>query len=76
MDTAKIFKNGSSQAVRLPKACQFTTDAVKVHKIGDVVLLFPPDSGWDGLVKSLAYFTEDYMEERDQPVVHQKRKTL
>ena len=44
MDTAKIFKNGSSQAVRLPKACQFNTDAVLAHKIGNVVLLFSPET--------------------------------
>lgn len=76
MDTAKIFKNGSSQAVRLPKACQFNTDAVLAHKIGDVVLLFSPETAWDGLVKSLEYFTDDYMSNRDQPRTHQKRNAL
>jgi len=76
MDTAKRFKNGSSQAVRLPKACQFNTDAVLAHKIGDVVLLFSPDSAWEGLARSLEYFTDDYMSTRDQPRTHQQRDAL
>ncbi len=76
MDTARIFKNGSSQAVRLPKACQFNTDAVLAHKIGDVVLLFSPESAWEGLAKSLEYFTDDYMPNREQPRTHQQRDAL
>ncbi len=76
MDTAKIFKNGSSQAVRLPKSCKFNTDAVLAHKIGDVVLLFSPENAWDGLAKSLEYFTDDYMSSRDQPGVQQQRDPL
>lgn len=76
MDTAKIFKNGSSQAVRLPKACQFNTDAVLAHKIGNVVLLFSPESAWEGLAKSLEYFTDDYMSSREQPSAHQQRDVL
>jgi antitoxin VapB len=39
--TAKIFKTGRSQAVRLPKECRFETDEVKVTKIGDRVILEP-----------------------------------
>lgn len=39
--TAKIFKTGRSQAVRLPKECRFDTNEVKVTKIGDKVILEP-----------------------------------
>ena len=39
MMTAKVFENGRSQAVRLPKECRFHTDEVAVNKIGDIVLL-------------------------------------
>lgn len=34
MMTAKVFENGRSQAVRLPKECRFNTDEVAVNKIG------------------------------------------
>lgn len=36
MTTAKIFENGRSQAVRLPKEYRFSGDEVLVNKIGDI----------------------------------------
>lgn len=41
MNTAKVFSDGGSQAVRLPKEFQFEGEEVCVNKIGDVVLLYP-----------------------------------
>ena len=37
MMTAKLFENGRSQAVRLPKECRFNGDEVAINKIGDMV---------------------------------------
>jgi antitoxin VapB len=51
--TAKIFQNGRSQAVRLPKAFRFRGDEVKISKKGDRVILEPlekskwPEGFWD-----------------------------
>lgn len=66
MNTAKIFPNGRSQAVRLPKEFQFAADEVYVNKVGGVVMLFPREKGWKILAESLDHFTDDYMKERDQ----------
>ncbi len=66
MNTAKIFPNGGSQAVRLPKGFQFTGEEVCVNKIGGMVVLFPREKGWELLAGSLDHFTRDYMEKRDQ----------
>ena len=68
MMTAKLFENGRSQAVRLPKQCRFSAEEVNVNKIGDIVMLIPKDSKWQGLLASLDLFTEDYMEQRVQGV--------
>jgi antitoxin VapB len=38
---AKLFQNGRSQAVRLPREFRFTGDRVRVRKVGDGVLLEP-----------------------------------
>jgi antitoxin VapB len=46
MQTAKLFVNGSSQAVRLPKDFRFQGDEVGVKKVGEIVLLYPKDSAW------------------------------
>jgi len=40
-DTAKLFKNGRSQAVRLPKEYRFEGDEVKIYKSGNRVILEP-----------------------------------
>ena len=45
--TAKLFQNGRSQAVRLPKAFRFKGEAVKIKKEGEKVILEPlPNSIW------------------------------
>ena len=45
--TAKLFKNGRSQAVRLPKTFRFKGSEVKIRKEGDKVILEPLEtSDW------------------------------
>ncbi len=73
MDIAKIFKNGRSQAVRLPKKYRFEDDSeVFVNKIGEFVILIPKDSKWETLVNSLDEFSDDYLEERNQPEIQSR----
>lgn len=67
MNTAKLFKSGNSQAVRLPKAYNFEGSEVYVNKIGRSVILVPKDNPWEMLVSSLDQFTADFMAEREQP---------
>jgi antitoxin VapB len=75
MKTAKLFENGRSQAVRLPKECRFRGKEVYVRKYEDIVILFPKRSPWRPLVNSLDDFSDDFMTERKQPE-QQKRKGL
>ena len=70
MMTAKVFENGRSQAVRLPKEYRFTTDEVAVNKIGDIVLLMPKTDKWSSFMQAIDMFSDDFMEEgRIQPEV-------
>jgi antitoxin VapB len=39
--TAKLFRNGRSQAVRLPKEYRFSGDEVRIRREGDSVVLEP-----------------------------------
>ncbi len=75
MQTAKIFLNGRSQAVRLPKDFRFAGNDVFIRKIGKIVILIPKDDPWASLANSLDQFTDDYMETRDQPI-QDSRETL
>lgn len=67
MKTAKLFMNGRSQAVRLPKESQFSGEDVFIRKHGDTVILIPRDKQWETFLKGLDSFSDDYMEDgRDQ----------
>lgn len=61
MMTAKIFENGGSQAVRLPKEYRFDSDEVSVNKIGNIVLLSPKLDKWESVLQAIDMFSEDYM---------------
>lgn len=66
MDTAKLFKNGQSQAVRLPKGYRFDGKEVYVKRYGRAVFLIPKDNLWESFIASLDKFSEDFMEKREQ----------
>ena len=63
MEIAKLFANGNSQAVRLPKECRFSGDEVYAQKVGDVVLLLPKDKVWETFMEGLRGFSSDYLSE-------------
>lgn len=65
--TAKIFRNGSSQAVRLPKEFRFETEEVCVKRIGSAVLLFPKGSAWTLMGEAVGRADEDFLPDRMQP---------
>ena len=67
MKTAKLFQNGQSQAVRLPKDFRFDGTEVFIKKSGNVVCLIPKNNSWETLLDSLNKFSEDFMAERVQP---------
>ena len=75
MKTAKLFRNGQSQAVRLPKEFRFDGDEVFIKKSGSAVVLIPLVNSWGSLVGSLDKFSEDYMPDRDQSK-RQKREAV
>lgn len=74
MKTAKIFQNGQSQAVRLPKEFRFKDDHVYVKKSGNVVILIPAQDSWESLFDSLSKFSDDFMTDRKQPDVQTREK--
>ncbi len=57
MDTAKLFKSGRSQAVRLPKEFRFEGDEVMVTRLGAAVVLLPKNHDWAVMFGALYGFT-------------------
>jgi len=76
MKTAKLFKNGDSQAVRLPKEFRFAGDEVHIKRVGSAVVLLPKGKSWDTLIDCLEKFPADFMSDRDQPTETNAREPL
>ena len=71
MKTAKIFKHGNSQAVRLPKEFRFNDDEVFVKRSAGGVLLLPKKITYEQIMEVVSQFKGKF--ERRQPK-DQKRK--
>ena len=77
MDTAKLFMNGRSQAVRLPKEYRFEGREVYIKKTPEGVLLtLKEQSVWETWAKNLLKYEEPFMAERNQPAEPQHRPEL
>jgi|GEM_PF-3543254 len=75
MKTAKVFKQGNSQAVRLPKEFRFQDNKIFIRKQGDTILLIPKNlARWQHLKNCIGKFKgglgrapQEAFEERDWP---------
>ncbi len=73
MQTAKIFKSGNSQAVRLPKEFQFDTSEIQIFRRGDEVVLKKKPRNLACVYELLTGLSDDFMENgREQPKIQQR----
>ncbi len=71
METAKLFCNGKSQAVRLPKDYRFSGDEVYIKKVGNSVFLYPKDKAWETFMEGINGFTDDFLPNGRMPQLEQ-----
>jgi len=72
---AKLFQNGSSQAVRLPREFRFKGDKVRIRRVGASVVLEPiveDPEAWLAELKSIPA-DPDFMKDRKQPKSPKRR---
>jgi len=52
---AKVFINGNSQAIRIPKEFRINSDEVKITKEGEKLIIMPitPRKGWNEAFKKM-----------------------
>ena len=76
MSTARVFRSGNSQAVRLPKQFRLKSKEVEIFRRGDEIVLREKDGNMVRAFDLLAGLPDDLVviaREKDQP---QKRKRL
>ena len=71
--TARLFKNGQSQAVRLPKAFRFKGDRVLIYREGEKVILQPMKPSWESFFADPSYISDDFLSERDQTLPQERQ---
>lgn len=76
MRQAKLFQNGGSQAIRLPKEFRFEGSRVFVKKTGEGVLILPYQEPWEALFDSLEQFSDNFMTQREQPEEQEREGLL
>lgn len=76
METAKIFENGRSQAVRLPKKYRFSSNEVLIHRLGNAIILVPKEEAWNTFLEGLNGFSDDLFANGREPEYPTKRETL
>ena len=77
MKTAKVFKSGNSQAVRIPKEFRLEGEEVEIRKQGGSLILRPKKKSWAALIGSLKKFTDDFMDQgRNQPPAQNRGRTF
>lgn len=77
LEKAKIFMNGRSQAVRLPKKFRFKGSEVYIKKTEEGVLLIPKNNSiWDVWEKNLIKYNDRFIDDRNQPDFQQGRSDL
>ena len=75
--TAKIFRSGNSQAVRIPKEFQLEGTEVEILRRGEALILRPKRKSWTHFLESLAKFSDDFMEHgREQPEPQERDKVF
>jgi antitoxin VapB len=76
MTTAKVFKSGNSQAVRLPKEFQFDADEVDIFRRGDEVVLRKKPQNLAKVFELLTSLSDDFMEKGRRQLPVQERESL
>lgn len=72
---AKIFNNGNSQAVRLPKEFRFESKEVIIRKVANGVLLMSQDKNmWENWFDNLDKFSEDFAKVLDSREINQNNQ--
>lgn len=72
MAVTRVFKNGNSQSVRIPKEYRFTVDEVEIIRVEDGLLLRSARKGLGRVLELLAELSDDVLDERRQPPLPQR----
>lgn len=65
--TVKLKNVSGSQLIRVPENMKIDDNKVYLKKVGNSLYVIPFHNPWDSLIGSTGLFTEDFLDEREQP---------
>ncbi len=71
-ETVKIQKKSGSQTIRIPESLKIEDDKVYLKRVGNSIYVIPFHDPWESLIQSTELFTEDYLDQRNQPKVQER----
>jgi len=71
MAVTKVFKNGNSQSVRIPKEYRLDVDEVEIFRQGDTLVLRPVRKDLSRVLELLGSFSDEVLE-RNQPPMQER----
>jgi antitoxin VapB len=72
MRTAKVFRSGNSQAVRIPVELQFDTDEVEIFRRDDELVLRKKATSLAQAFHLLASLPDDFLVEREDDLPQER----
>ncbi len=76
MATARVFKSGNSQAVRLPKKFRVNCKELEISRRGDEIVLREKSGGMERAFEILANLPDDVLRRKRNDKPPQRRKGL
>ena len=67
MFTTRVFKNGNSQAIRIPQELRTEEKEYCINKIDGIYIAYPADDPWASVRQVIGTFSDDFMADREQP---------
>jgi len=71
-ETVKIKNKSGSQIIQIPEGLKIEDNKVYLKKVGNSIYVIPFHNPWDSLIQSTGLFTNDYLDERNQPTVQER----
>lgn len=71
-ETVKIQKKSGSQIIQIPEGLKIEDDKVYLKKVGNSIYVIPFHNPWDSLIDSTELFTNDFLDEREQPNLQER----
>jgi antitoxin VapB len=67
IEAVDIQNISGQQAIQLPNDLRINDDKVYLKKMGNVIYIIPFHNPWQNFYDSLSGFSDDFMNERNQP---------